>query len=552
MRKSTNSTIWFTPDKLLHLCFLLGIFFIIGFIYHDEYLFWQGYQNPLEQRENSNISAHSNDQKQHSSLWISAEEKEQNLQDHGSQEDTIQTEEKNQTSSSFLNTYSGQISTWGQGNPIFNQNTTEKLLQQLALNNAETIDTSESDNMAFLQNAFKKTNDPKIMNNILQLYIDEYQFTAAKQFIHTIEGSEVSKELSWELVLLVEFNTFSLADEQAFAKLQTVIEKHKNHVSNETIQRYQSILFLMEKNYYDFFQLAEHFQAPEHQKFRDKLEHVYDTIKKQKDMPEYYIDALFWVELFNQGFFQAAKISALDVMNKNSHYILPYQILAYANFLTNARSASISYLEILKNLDPTLQEKYTMLLWIAYYRDNQYENSILHLSQIQNDKYRLDKERYLALNYEALHQTQKLLLSREKILWYDHLKPSDFYTYFYSVFFQPYQKGEDFKLYQANPNLADKYLLACQKTFTWQDIALCKYGELWKEIAKWQTTNYGEILKELVQTYPQGYLFHLLGDWYLQKGDDEQAKLYLLKAIGMNIDQKEKQNIKTLLKEILE
>jgi len=59
-------------------------------------------------------------------------------------------------------------------------------------------------------------------------------------------------------------------------------------------------------------------------------------------------------------------------------------------------------------------------------------------------------------------------------------------------------------------------------------------------------------LKELVQTYPQGYLFHLLGDWYLQKGDDEQAKLYLLKAIGMNIDQKEKQNIKTLLKEILE
>ncbi|MCR5411800.1 MAG: hypothetical protein K6E76_02145 [Patescibacteria group bacterium] len=59
-------------------------------------------------------------------------------------------------------------------------------------------------------------------------------------------------------------------------------------------------------------------------------------------------------------------------------------------------------------------------------------------------------------------------------------------------------------------------------------------------------------MKELVQTYPQGYLFHLLGDWYLQKGDDEQAKLYLLKAIGMNIDQKEKQNIKTLLKEILE
>ncbi|MBQ7074373.1 hypothetical protein IJM86_04995 [bacterium] len=38
-------------------------------------------------------------------------------------------------------------------------------------------------------------------------------------------------------------------------------------------------------------------------------------------------------------------------------------------------------------------------------------------------------------------------------------------------------------------------------------------------------------LKELVKKTPQGYLYHLLGDRYLRKGDKENAQIFLSKAI---------------------
>ena len=84
-------------------------------------------------------------------------------------------------------------------------------------------------------------------------------------------------------------------------------------------------------------------------------------------MPDYYFDTLVSLELFNQWFFQPAKVLALSSLTKNSGYILPYQILAYANFLTNSRDTSIEYLKKLVDLDPNNAEKYQFLMWVAYY-----------------------------------------------------------------------------------------------------------------------------------------------------------------------------------------
>ncbi|MBQ7074374.1 hypothetical protein IJM86_05000 [bacterium] len=128
------------------------------------------------------------------------------------------------------------------------------------------------------------------------------------------------------------------------------------------MRRYKGIISIMQKEYQNFFIIAKGFENPYHQAFASKLQVVSDTIHDEKDMPEYYIDALYAVELFHQGFFQPAKVLALKVMTENNKYILPYQILAYANFLTNSWSAAISYLEILRELDPTLTEKYCMIL----------------------------------------------------------------------------------------------------------------------------------------------------------------------------------------------
>ena len=515
---------------------IFAIFGIVGFILQQEKIFWDNYRT-LE--NNTNEQQYKEDSK------------EQIPQEHTIVENNLQKikNEKNLTSNTFLETYSGELLT-GETN-IIQGKKTDEVLQQILLNSSDHIDTSDNDDIAFLHKAYSHTKDTQSMNNIVQLYIDQYQFVAAKNFINSLKDDPISKQLSWELKLLIEFNTFSLADDNAFAKLQLMLDSIRGTVPEETLLRYQSILFLMEKDYDHFFKIAQRYQNADHQNFRLKLEYVYDTIKKEQDMPLYYIDALFWVELFQQWFFQAAKIIALDVMSKNDKYILPYQILAYANFLTNAWSASISYLNILLEIDPALTEKYTMLLWIAYYRNKEYEKSVLQLSQIQNSKYLLDKERYLALNYLALWQKQKLTNSRERILGYRNLKPSDFYHYFYHTFFKSYQEDKKYEIYNENRKLADKYITLCYQTFKWEQVSLCKYGELGRNLAQGKKLYFGDELKSLVREYPQGYLYHLLWERYFQENDFEHAKYYLLKAIGMDTNEQEKKEIRTLLKDVL-
>jgi hypothetical protein len=55
-------------------------------------------------------------------------------------------------------------------------------------------------------------------------------------------------------------------------------------------------------------------------------------------------------------------VLALYSLQQNSSYILPYQVLAYANFLTNSWDTSVEYLKKLVDLDPNNAEKYRFLM----------------------------------------------------------------------------------------------------------------------------------------------------------------------------------------------
>lgn len=158
----------------------------------------------------------------------------------------------------------------------------------------------------------------------------------------------------------------------------------------------------MKRDYTSFFEISSSFQDLSHTSFASRLLSQKNQISSQSDMPLYYFDALVGVELFNQGFFQAAKVLALHVLTQNREYILPYQLLAYANFLTNSRDASIEYLNLLLSLDSSSVEKYDFLIGVAYYRNGEYERSVLKLSQVKDVSYRLDVDRYLVLNYLKL------------------------------------------------------------------------------------------------------------------------------------------------------
>ena len=186
-------------------------------------------------------------------------------------------------------------------------------------------------------------------------------------------------------------------------------------------------------------------------------------------------------------------------------------------------------------------------MWIAYYWNEKYEQSVVMLSLIKDEKLRLDSERYLIRDYLLLDQKNKLILSWNKLLWYDNLVNSDFYTYFYEVFYHPYSEWEQYQLYAFDTELADKMIRVCNIRLSEEEKSVCSYGTIGKNIALWKFDWLEQSLLDLVSKYPQWYLYHALWEYYLQQDNLEKAKVYLLKAVSLTQKRAEVSQIKKLL-----
>ena len=428
----------------------------------------------------------------------------------------------------------------------------DNMLEKLASNDEIDVNTLESENDEFLQEVFKKTNDPEVMNLIVETYLSEYQFVKAKKFIESLSPQQLDS-LDPLLHLQVAFNSFSLTSKTTSSTLASLVDdyKVKNQISEEDNLWYLWVVSLMQKNYNHFFELANGFTSVEHRDFAAKLQWYQEQIAKQMWMPDYYFDTLVALELFNQWQFQPAKILALSSLQQNSNYILPYQVLAYANFLTNSRDTSLEYLKKLVDLDPNNAEKYRFLMWIAYYWDKQYQQSVVMLSLVKNQKLRLDAERYLIRDYVFLDQKNKLISIRNKLLWYDNLVASDFYTYFYEAFYHPFADWQPYQIYALDTELPNKMIRVCSMKLSEEEKAVCNYWMIGKNIALWQFEGLEYSLLQLATDYPQWYLYQALWEYYIQQWDTEKAKAYLLKAVSMTKRTAEVVQIKKLLQETM-
>ena len=429
----------------------------------------------------------------------------------------------------------------------------DPMVEDLLKNEDIDINTLESENDEFLQKVFQTTRDRDVMNLIVETYLNEYQFVKAKNFIENLP--EMYKEdLKPSLILRVTFNSFPLSSKTINENLTEIVQdfSYKNKISKEDEDWYLWIIELMNKNYDKFFTIASWFTSEKYVAFTSKLQWYKDQISKQMWMPEYYFDTLVSLELFNQWFFQPAKVLALYSLQKDSDYILPYQVLAYANFLTNSRDTSIEYLKKLVDIDPNNAEKYRFLMWIAFYRAGKYEQSVVTLSMIKSDNLRLDAQRYLINNYLLLDQKNKLISSRNKLLWYNNLVASDFYTYFYETFFRPYAEWQEFEIYAFDTELANKMIRVCGIILPSEERVVCTYWSIGRNIAVWQFEGLEQYLLNLVSEYPQWYLYHALWEYYIKQWDIDKAKKYLLKAVSMTQKKREISQIKNLLQSVIE
>jgi len=120
--------------------------------------------------------------------------------------------------------------------------------------------------------------------------------------------------------------------------------------------------------------------------------------------------------LLKNGYFSIASKLALEVLNKDPSYTLPYQILAYKHFLTQSWEPALQYLLQLRDLDPKNEATYVFMIGVSSYWLDKYEQAALYLKQVEYPAYTLDAQRYLALSYIAMDNTQDTINTRQAML----------------------------------------------------------------------------------------------------------------------------------------
>ncbi|USN56457.1 MAG: hypothetical protein H6766_05415 [Candidatus Peribacteria bacterium] len=155
---------------------------------------------------------------------------------------------------------------------------------------------------------------------------------------------------------------------------------------------------------------------------------------------------------------------------------MPRQILAYSSFTKRDRTQSLVYLQELIERDPDNSEFYTFLRGIVIYRQGDYAAAALTLRQTQNPRYLPDAVRYLALAYDHLDDITQRDQAFTALLQYS-LDPSDYYTYFYLTFFQPFQEG-DFQTQSIvlDTTTAQEYVRRCTESLSGDARIVCEYG----------------------------------------------------------------------------
>lgn len=430
----------------------------------------------------------------------------------------------------------------------------------------QSTGSSTLEDIALLKKLYVNAQSDELLILLIHKLVEDYQFDEAYDYAKKlIKSSDISSlDPHLYLQILINSDTISLMNEQSIDKIKPILDEYRVRglLSMDDYRFYNGIIALWYLNYDEAETLFKQITAPRYEALMDEFIEIKKQTQIQRDMPSYYYDSLISLTLLKNGFFTPAKKLALHVLELDGDYILPYQVLAYANLLTNDWEAAIDYFFKLSSYDKWNEMKYKFLIGISYYWLERYEQSVLHLKQVEELKIRNEKlenleyfddgvlgdtYRYLILNYIAGNDLNNAISTWQKLLWSPSLEKADYYTYFYEAFFKPLIESKDYELFEKNTQLADAYVQSCYKQMPESEQDICIYGHAGLDNLMHKPEEAKQKLFFLAKEYPQAYIFHTLGDYYFVEWNMNKAKAYYIKAASMAENENEMEVLKNKL-----
>lgn len=422
---------------------------------------------------------------------------------------------------------------------------------QDSINIAQTYSPSKSSittEIQIIEDSYKETNDKTLLPWMVKKLVKNYQFDEAYNYFNMMDLSDQNSDPKLHLYLLLNQSSVHITSLTSIQSILHTLDSYKSQwlISTSDYNFYQGLIQIRNGNYEEADKLFQNNQDSDQQKFIKSFQKSKSDYSNTKDAPKYYLDWLISLSLMKNGYFSIAKKIALDSLSQNEKYILPYQVLAYTNFITNNTEISADYFIRLAEFDFANKESYNLLIWISYFRAEKYTEAVLYLTQVTDSKSMTDAYRYLILAYEKLWDTANVASYQQKLLWQSDINKTDFYTYFYQTSFAPYSLWKTFDIYNHNQQLYVLFLQKCElSSFAGADKDICEYWRVWLDLAQntldsqdQKTVQYLSIL------YPQQYFYQILWDISAKNSDIDQSKIYYSKAFKLTSDSTEQEIIK--------
>lgn len=409
-----------------------------------------------------------------------------------------------------------------------------------------------ADNIDTLQKMYVNNHNPDILKILISKLLQDYQFKAAREYLADVDifGDD---SISIKDYIYTYINTISITDTTSISKFSTFIDQANERylISADDYAFYKWLVYLRNKNYDQAMMSFGTITTSLYTGFVNQISWSITTYKNQQWVPDYYQDTLISLVCLKNWYFALANKLAVDVLLKDDDYILPYQILAYSNFMTKDREKAVDYFYKLSSLDPENYEKYNFYIGICYYWIWNYEKSIAAFIPLIDSKYKNDAYRYLLLDYGKVQDKNKMIQIWQKQLWANALRESDFRYFFEEMFFVPFANGEKFGLYREYGQMSVDFVAMCFEKFG-ENNPTCIYWEVWLDIANSNWDSAKEWLIYLAENYPQASIYQALGNYYRLAWSVSKAKTYYLKAISMSENSTQVSNIQNTLLNIID
>ncbi|MFA5748153.1 MAG: hypothetical protein WC872_03520 [Candidatus Absconditabacterales bacterium] len=428
--------------------------------------------------------------------------------------------------------------------------------------NVSDFDTSKltdvskkfNEDINVLEKLYQKNSNLEILKVLIERLIQDYQFDKANEYVKILIKNFDYQSIDPNLYIYLKFNSqdISFASDDSIENILPTIQDYKDKglISVDNYNFYQGLIKVW---YQDYSSAKTYFNALTNPIYKDFVVGFNKTLasfNSSQNIPTYYLDGLISLNMMKNGYFVIAKKIALDALSKDENYILPYQILAYSNFLTNNREVAIEYFSKLSEFDQTNKDLYQFLIGACFYRLDDNQQSMLYLSQVKIDVLQTDVYRYQILNYIKGEDETNLVRTRQKMLGQKDINISDFYNLFYNVFYKPFRNGSPFAIYRENFQLVSMYLNSCDNLFTGGN-DVCVLGHVGENLANQNLSSEESHLLSLSNKYSQSYIFHLLGDFYYQQKNFSKSKDYYLKAISICDEKNEEIILQDKINDIL-